>query len=277
MKIYFTPRDNTYYGIKEIIEPIVDIAITNASFMKIVCSLLTVIDTYDNSDNKFNDKIRKCLLLYRKLYIEYESDKDDLLIKFQPLEDAIINFYYAIIEDYDFENNIRAYDEKNYYKEHLYDAKKRLSRYRGLLFEKLVESLTKKRFDSGLFETGCRIYINNSHLIFHYGTGDASHKETIDIAGWIDDIKYGEFYECKINPDRLAREHYKFLALIIDVLKDNKISNCIVAFVSADSEANMVSRKKYIESLYDDCNSDFALIGLEDIYKINSYSVPEIA
>lgn len=169
---------------------------------------------------------------------------------------------------------MKIFNQDLYQSQGLQEPRKRLARYRGLLFENMIESLVKHRFDLALFSTGCRIHVDKTHLIYHYGEGNASHKETIDIAGWIDDKEYGEFYECKVHPDKFEAQHYCFLNMIIDMLKEHKIDNYVVGFVSAMNTSYAKSVKKHIEGLNDDCSSDFRVIGVDDIYKMKTYTVP---
>lgn len=67
MKINFNPKDKIYYGIEEIICPIVDIAIRKEIFVKFVCKLLIDFNIYDIA---LYGKIEKFLKLYKNLYID---------------------------------------------------------------------------------------------------------------------------------------------------------------------------------------------------------------
>ena len=64
---------------------------------------------------------------------------------------------------------------------------------------------------------------------------------------------------------------------LISGLKQNKVINYIVGFVSADATEKLKAQKKCIEGRCSNCNETFEVIGRENLYKTKFYRVPEIA
>lgn len=225
MKIRFMRTDNDIFGEDEIIHPIIQISRNNDVYISILTELLFKFNTYTE---KICFNVEKTLKLF-----QYRVEEDDIeeYAKFSKL---VYNFYYTVVDD-DFGREIEKNNVDFYIQNKLRFADKRLHLYRGRLFEVLISSLVKPRFVNEYFETGCKIFINNSHVFVRYGEGMASHKETFDIAGWIENSEYGEFYECKINPERFTEANYRLLEELEKRLLECNISNCIIAFVSADS------------------------------------------
>lgn len=270
MKITFRRVDEEYYGVEEFIKPIVDVTISYDLFICIVCEILNLCDSY-------NEHIVKDVKDSLKLF-EYRLDENNqkMFSDYSRLSSLIEKFYWNIVGD-DFGGKIKAFNEKQYWHDGLRYADGRLGRYRGLLLEELVIAVVKDRFSDKLFCTGCQIYINRGRIIAHYGEGNALHKETIDIAGWADSSKYGEFYECKVNPKRFENENYKYFMELINILNGNGIKNYKIGLVSADAGEHLKAQKKYLEEKDDECKAEFELIGREDIYNMHNYAIPEIA
>ena len=64
---------------------------------------------------------------------------------------------------------------------------------------------------------------------------------------------------------------------LISQLKQNKVINDVVGFVSAYASEKLNSQNKYIEQKDSGCNERFWVIGREDLYKTKFYKIPEIA
>lgn len=271
MKITFSRVDDEYYGIKEYIEPVVNITIKYDNFVRILSEILNTFDRY--TEHIIND-VKKILNLYKQCYENDMStcQKNDYII----FCESIYNFYWNILDD-DFAEKTRVYNENLYFKSGLRYSDNRLSRYRGLLFEELVCATVRNRFIGSIFSSGCRIYVNGVRIIARYGMGNSNHKETVDIAGWNEEAYYGEFYECKINPKRFEIPNYKYFIEIKKVLDANNVKKYILAIVSADAKEHIKAQKEYIESSSAECNIEFELIGREDIHSILNYRIPEIA
>ena len=271
MRITFSHVDDEYYGVKEYIEPIVNVAIKYDAFVQLLSEILNTFDKY--TEHIVND-IDKILSLYQKCYGEDmpETQSSDYII----FRKCVYNFFWNIVDD-EFGERAKAYNEDLYYKSRLRYADNRLGRYRGLLFEEIVCATVKDRFSESYFCTGCRIYINGARVIARYGEGDSNHKETIDIAGWDDKAYYGEFYECKISPERFGIPNYKYFIEIKKVLDANGVSKYVLALVSADAKENIKAQKEFIEDSDKECNIEFDLIGRENIHSILNYQIPEIA
>ena len=270
MRITFTHVDEEYYGVQQLIEPVVSIAIAYDVFICIMCEILNLFDSY--SEHIVND-VKKALGLYK---YRLNSEDEKMLADYNTFATLVENFYWNVVDD-DFGLEIKKFNDIQYYRENLRYPDKRLGRYRGLLFEELVIAIVKDRFNDDSFSTGCQIYVNNTRVIARYGEGNSYHKETIDIAGWVELVKYGEFYECKISPKRFGEENYRYFVELKKVLDDNKVNNYRIGFVSADARTNLEIQKQYLEDNNQKCNIDFELLGREDIYTMKSFSVPEIA
>ena len=67
MRITFSHVDDEYYGVKEYIEPIVNVAIKYDAFVQLLCEILNTFDKY--TEHIVND-IDKILSLYQKCYGE---------------------------------------------------------------------------------------------------------------------------------------------------------------------------------------------------------------
>lgn len=267
MIINFRRTDDNFYKEKELITPIVDLAFENEKYVGIVCEILNLFYLY--SEDIVN-KITKTLAC-----LEFRMHSEEIP-NYRLLSEKIVNFYWEVVDD-EFGKQARAFNQDLYYKQQLQYSDKRLNRYRGLLFENLLIRLVQDRFIGELFETGCQIYINNCRVIVRYGEGNSYHKETIDVAGWTSKIPYGEFYECKVSPSGFKIENYKYFVELISQLKQNKVINYVVGFVSADASEKLKAQKKYIEEKDSGCNERFWVIGREDLYKTKFYKIPEIA
>ncbi len=270
MTISFNRVDENYYGIDEYVKPIVEVIVKHDIFIRVLCEILNTFDTY--SEHIVND-VKKVLELNGEYQIKDmdQALKDDYTL----FSERVYNFYWVVVNE-DFAVQLRRYDEELYYKRGLRYADKRLQRYRGILFEEVVSAMVESRFSESDFCTGCRIYIDGVRVLARYGEGNSSHKETIDIAGWNNEVCYGEFYECKINPKRFELQNYKFFVAIKNELDKNKVPHYVLALVSADAQEHLKAQKEYIE----ECLSpaiDFEVIGREGIFNILSYRIPEIA
>ena len=267
MKIRFMRTDNDIFGEDEIIHPIIQISRNNDVYISILTELLFKFNTYTE---KICFNVEKTLKLF-----QYRVEEDDIeeYAKFSKL---VYNFYYTVVDD-DFGREIEKNNVDFYNQNKLRFADKRLHLYRGRLFEVLISSLVEPRFVNEYFETGCKIFIYNSHVFVRYGEGMASHKETFDIAGWIENSEYGEFYECKINPERFTEANYRLLEELEKRLLECSISNCIIAFVSADSTNKILQIKRDIEEKNKNISSEFRIIGRDSISEIPRYEIPEIA
>lgn len=267
MIINFRRTDDNFYKEKELILPIVDLAFENEKYVGIVCEVLNLFYSYSE------DIVNKITKMLKSL--EFRMNPEEIS-NYRMLSKKIVDFYWEVVDD-EFGKQARAFDQDLYYKQHLQYSDMRLNRYRGLLFENLLIRLVQDRFEGELFETGCQVYINNCRVIARYGKGNSEHKETIDVAGWVSKMSYGEFYECKISPLGFKAENYKYFVELISGLKQNKVINYIVGFVSADATEKLKAQKKCIEGRCSNCNEAFEVIGRENLYKTKFYRVPEIA
>lgn len=273
MKINFKPKDDNFYGTKELITPIVEAAVVNDKFIGILCEILTLFSTYTED---ISNKVQKTM---KALEFRIDTKNPVEVSEYAKLKEAVYEFYWQIIGD-DFAKELEKSNQVLYRKYGFRFADKRLHRYRGLLLEHILIALVKERFNGAMFQTGCQIYINGRRIIALYGQGNSYHKETMDVCGWIESVKYGEFYECKINPDRFKEENYRYFLELIKCLQENKISNYIVGFVSAESTECIRARIEILEKLEKipvDCKVLFQIVGRDDLYRTRFYKIPEIA
>lgn len=269
MHITFKRVDKDYYGKNEYITPIVELAIQKDAFFVIVCEILNTFNKY--TEHITND-VKKAMQIVEYKFKGSEAD----MKSYQLLETKVENFFWNIVDD-NFGDELKKRDQDLYYEKKLAYADVRVARFRGLLFEELVTELVRTRFDSYEFCTGCQVYINNCRVMVYYGEGNAHHKETIDIAGWEKRSKYGEFYECKISPERFDEEHFRYLVELNQQLKSKGAKNFIVGFVSSDRAKHVEARRAYLKDTYGISNDDILLIGREDVWEIRNYTMPEIA
>lgn len=269
MIITFRHVDEEYYGVEEIVRPVAELTVIRPQFICIVCGILNIFHTYSA---RLVSDVKKALKLN-----EYRLDKNDkaMLHMYCNLTNLIEDFYWNVVDD-EFGRKIKAFNEKQYWQKGMRYPDKRLGQYRGLLFEEIVVAAVEKRYTEKRFCTGCQIYINSRRVIALYGEGSASHKETIDIAGWDDNAKNGEFYECKINPERFRNENYRFFMELKKALDVNGIQNYQIGLVSADTMEHLKAQKRYLEEQDESCKAEFMLIGREDIYNMQSSRMPEL-
>lgn len=260
MKVSFKHVDKKYYGVNEYIVPVAKQAVKHEKFVYTVCEILNVYDKYN--PHIVND-VTKALKLATFRFGENELE---ILNEYKILSNLLEEFYWKVVEDEDFEKQVKEDDI------HMRYPDNRLGRYRGLLLEEIVGATVSERFKCNKFCTGCQIFIDRSMI--EWGYGNSKHKQTIDVAGWADFVKYGEFYECKVNPKRFKNENYKYFIKLKQTLDDKGAAKYILALVSADSKNNLIAQKKALESEDTDCNIDFELLGRDDIFNILTYRIP---
>ncbi len=272
MKLRLRRTDKDYYGMSEYILPVVRAAAKYDQFIQITCEILNTFDTF--SEDIVN-RVKKALELE-----EYKLNEDDETVKgaYKLFADSLTDFYWHVV-DSEFAEEARRFDQDLYEKCGLCYADRRLGRYRGLLFEALIDALVKDRFQGieKQYETGCELRINGSLILARYGEGNSQHKKTLDIVGWDERMQYGEFYECKVNPKRFENSNYRFFTEIKKALMADGRIRYILALVSADATRNLKAQKEYLEEEGIDCRIDFELIGREGIFGISRYAIPEIA
>lgn len=273
MYIKFERSDDDYYGIQEYVMPVVRYAIKSPLFLDALCMVLNTYDTYTEHIVNDVDKMLKC---YGNLH------KDDMTEvegkEYGEFHKHLYEFYWTIIDD-DFGKKVREKNQDLYYKKKLRYVTQRLGRYRGILLEKTIAAMVEGRFNQDLFEQGCRIKIDNSWIRIGYNYGNTNHKETFDIAGWKSTAKYGEFYECKVNPKRFENPNYKLFAALKKALDQCDNVNYILALVSSDAREKLIAQKKFLDSENEGTTDkiEFQTLGREDLYDILTYQVPEIA
>ena len=272
MNVHFQHTDNEFYGISEYIKPITKIAIEDNVFIEIVCEILNTF--HDYSEHIVNDVKKAMEIAEYKVKIA-GGDLDE----YKKLEQKVEDLYWNVVSD-EFAEEFKKFNQDLYNRYKFRFESNRVARYRGLLLEEIVADIVYKRFSEDAFDTGCQVYINGTKVMICYGAGNACHKETIDVAGWKKGIKYGEFYECKVNPNRFNIENLSYLAELNEQLIHKGSNKSKVGFVSADITINVKSRKdELLETCDPDCdklgNDGILLIGRDEIYSI-SESVPEI-
>lgn len=239
MIITFRHVDEEYYGVEEIVRPVAELMVIRPQFICIVCEILNIFHTYSA---RLVSDVKKALKLN-----EYRLDKNDkaMLHMYCNLTNLIEDFYWNVVDD-EFGRKIKAFNEKQYWQKGMRYPDKRLGQYRGLLFEEIVVAAVEK----GILRK--------------------------DFARWDDNAKYGEFYECKINPERFRNENYRFFMELKKALDVNGIQNYQVGLVSADTMEHLKAQKRYLEEQDESCKAEFMLIGREDIYNMQSSRMPEL-
>ncbi|MDE6055761.1 MAG: hypothetical protein K2G55_18855 [Lachnospiraceae bacterium] len=262
MRLLLKRVDKDYYGVNEYIQPIAKQALKFEQFVYTVCEILNVYNQYN--PHIVNDVVKALKMA------EYRIDDNDtgMLKEYRFLAKLMEEFYWQVVEDENFEKKAKEIDKD------LRDPYKRLGQYRGLLLEEIISAAVYERFQNHKFCKGCIVYVDGIMVKLGYGWCNSEHKQTIDIAGWADCEKYGEFYECKVSPRRFLIENYKYFIQLKQVLDAKGAEKYILALASADSRNNLLSQKRALEKEDPECDIDFTLIGREDIFRILNYNIP---
>lgn len=272
MRLSLKRTDKDYYGVSEYILPVVNVAANYDKFIQIMCEILNTFNTFSAD---LVNKVKKTLELEK-----YKINEDDETVKaaYKLFADGLVNFYWNVV-DTEFAKEAKKFDQDLYEEDGLRYEDCRLRRYRGLLFEALIDALVRNRFQGKgkRYETGCEMRINGTLILARYGYGNSRHKKTLDIVGWDEKMQYGEFYECKINPKRFENSNYRFFMEIKKALDAERGTKYILALASADATRNLKAQKECLEEEDPACHIDFELIGREAIFNISQYAIPEIA
>lgn len=265
MKIQFQKKDAEYYGIEVFRKDIAVITCKHPVFIEIVSTVL--LELCDASNN-----LTKELCNIMELYAFMIDDSKEK--EYFELKNKLID-YFIMIQDFDFDSKLRAYNSKEYAQYGLSDNQKKMNVFRGILFEAIVEELAHERFAVGQFETGCCVIINERSVLVHYSNGRV--KETFDIVGWNCAVPWGEFYECKIRPDKFKPENYELMLKLEKYLMRNRVFNYKIIVASADAENNVLQQIKVLEETMSLKLSKLECYGRETIQKIYEISIPIIA
>lgn len=267
MDIRLEKADTVYVEIQDIRQKIALMLCEHQNFIEIVCEILLNITKADNN-------ISKELGTLFKLH-SFEIPTTDISA-YNEIKDLIID-YYLLIQDFDFESKLRSNHPKEFRNFHLEQNENKINLLRGVLFEAIVENMVIKRFGNADFCAGCYIYIDNNKVHIYYSNG--RRKETFDIAGWDKVNSYGEFYECKIRPDKFMKENYELLI---------KLKRCLWAagertykIIVAVADSLITLQQRILEIELDIENgkkiNDLILYGRGNLEKINEIVIPEIA
>lgn len=265
MNIHFRKEDAEYVLVQDIRKDIADIIYENTCFIEMVCEILLGIYELHNNITKEIDEEFKLR--------EYKIDQKDLPA-FNRLKDLFCD-YFILIQDFGFEAKLRQYNPREFKSYRLDLNEKKLNVFRGVLFEAIIESFIKYRYLETKFETGCVVLVNNHEICIYYDNG--KRKKTIDIAGWDDRNKAGEFYECKIRPKNFNEENYRYLNKIETILRSHHVRNYRIAFVSADSQDFVESKIKEIQATVTYKPKNIELFGRNFLTSMINFSFPEIA
>lgn len=158
MKVRLKRTDKDYYGVGEYILPVVEAAAKYDQFIQILCEILNTFDTF--SEDIVN-KVKKTLELEKyKINEGDETVKEDYKLFANRLE----MFYWHVV-DYEFAEEVKKFDQDLYQEKRLYHTDYRLGRYRGILFEVLIDALVRNRYQGRgkRYETGlCRPVTNHT-------------------------------------------------------------------------------------------------------------------
>lgn len=262
MKLLLKRVDKDYYGVNEYLQPIAKQSLKFDQFVYTVCEILNVYNQYN--PHIVNDVVKALKMAEYRI-----DDKDtDMLKEYRILAKLMQEFYWQVVEDENFEKKARETDNN------MRDPYKRLGQYRGLLLEEIISAAVCERYQNDQFCKGCIIYVDGTIVKLGYGWCNSQHKQTIDVAGWVDCKKYGEFYECKVSPKRFLIENYMYFKKLKQTLDTKGVEKYVLALASAHSRNNLISQKKALEKADLECDIDFTLIGREDIFRILNYNIP---
>jgi hypothetical protein len=262
MNITFKRVDAAYVAVEQIRIDIADVIYKNPYFTEIACDiLLSIFKLHNQITKELQDEFE-----LRK----YKVDSKDLPA-YQQLQELFIK-YYIMIQDFEFDNQLYSHNPREYKYYGLSSNERKLDVFRGVLFEAIVEAFVKGRYTKDKFNTGCIIRINNHDVEVYYGNG--RRKKTIDIAGWKDHEKCGEFYECKIRPSSFKEENYKYLNRLENILLFRNVKNYVVAFASADSQEYVESKIKEIQSTVTYKPKKIQLYGRDRLINLIDFTFP---
>lgn len=265
MNIQFQKKDAEYYGIEIFRKDIAKMTCKHPVFIEIVATVLLELC---ESSNNLTKELCKIMELYD--FMIDDSKKTEYI----DLKNKLVD-YFIMIQDFDFDSKLRAYNPNEYQQYGLFDNQKKMNVFRGILFEAIVEELAYERFKVGQFETGCCVIINGKTILVHYENGRV--KETFDIVGWNCAVPWGEFYECKLRPNKFKLENYELMLKLENYLKRNRVLSFKIIVASADAENNVLQQIRLLEETMPLKLSKLECYGRETIQKIYEISVPIIA
>ena len=262
MKIQFKKADAAYVDIDKMRRDIANITCRSKTYIEIVCDVL---QTMNSVTNNLTYKLKQHMEM-----AAYKID-DEQQGEFRELTGLIVD-YYMLIQDFEFDGRLRKYNSKEYEHYHLYDTKRKIDLFRGVLFDAIVEAIVKKRFESKLFSTGCNVVIEGKVVCIYYDNGRK--KQTFDIAGWNEEDRYGEFYECKIYPENYKEENYRLMVKLERILQANEVRDCGFVAVSAYSQTMF---EKKIEELEKNCDrklKKLLVFGKDTMFNLKELEMP---
>jgi hypothetical protein len=116
----------------------------------------------------------------------------------------------------------------------LYDAyiivkPEHLDKFRGLVFEMLMEAYYKNIYNKpkvDKFCCGCKVIINGNDVLYECGEDEANNRSTVDIAGY--NTEDSKFYELKVGPAGFEENTINYLNNLHTEAITHKISKSIV-------------------------------------------------
>lgn len=261
MKIQFQKKDAEYYKIETLRKEIATITCKHPIFIEIVSTIL--LELYESSDNL--TKELDTLINLNKYKVDRSNEEE-----YKTLKNKLID-YYMLIHDFNFDKNLKKYNPDEYSNYKLYDNQKKMNVFRGILFEAMVEEMVRERFSNEQFSTGCCVIINKTKICIYYNNGKI--KETFDIAGWDRHVSAGEFYECKIRPNKFGIENYTLMLQLEKHLLKNKISNYKIIVASADAKNNISQQLNELETKITSKLKKLECYGRDNINKIGELTI----
>ena len=143
------------------------------------------------------------------------------------------------------------------------DDPRHLDKFRGIIFEYIVEDYYKNKYMKGNFSSGCMIIINGKHIKYICEDNQSNNRSTVDIAGH--SHKTSEFYEVKVGPNGFDNHVIKYLNLLKYILLENKVSEeIIVGCMTLEKKAKLNIRLRSLNEK----NTGLSVYGVNEIIEI---------
>ena len=196
-------------------EPLVRFVLKHMDFLPYICDALTKFYSFDS----INELGRRNKNKFKVFVQTIDFEKEDNYKYINEFEE-LLRQTYNIKSDYpSLENEM---------------IQKKLSKVRGRILEKIIESFVQPRYlctrsnpYMNKFSTGCMVLLNNKQLIIN-------DRLTVDIAAW--NGLRGEFYETKVGPHKFDESVLNLLSLIKNEMDNHNITSVVGCVTMANKD-----------------------------------------
>lgn len=217
-------------------------------------------------------------------YFQRKAWKIASLIKFDPkLLEVLSDFLLIFIDKQDFSKRFKKWKGKleliscSYNKETLEnlideledsfnkikDNKSHLDKFRGLIFEYIIENYYKEKYREFEFSSGCKVVVNGNPIKYICKDDETKNRNTVDVAGY--SKQKSEFYEAKVGPNGFDNHVIKYLNLLNNTLMMNEVSDTIVVgCMTLEKKAKLNIKLRSLEENY----TNLSVFGVKEILDI---------